>query len=116
MAKFVMNKRSKFNTDTQYYKDISVRLILRNYDNYGAVRFIINETNQNVWIPKKHLNEDCTIKDGENIDYVFRKAQTQLAYAGVWKAIPGIKRQTDVTENIVIHFNTGKSCDTEAIV
>lgn len=82
------------NFDTQYYKSIPLNLINRNYRNCNAKRFTINHTNQNVWIPNKHLQEDGTIVPGENIDYVFRKAQRQLELAGMYMAIPGIKRRT----------------------
>lgn len=80
------------NYGKQMYRSIPLRLINRKYDNYNAMRFVINDTNQNVWIPKKHLLPDGTIKPGENIDYVFRKSPNQLNYAGVTWAIPGIKR------------------------
>ena len=50
------------NYKTQYYKGIPLNLISRKYKNMKAKRFIINHTNQNVWIPNKHLKEDGTIK------------------------------------------------------
>lgn len=53
---------------------------------------MINHTNQNVWIPNIHLHEDGTIKENENIDHIFRKAQGQLIIAGITQPIPGIKR------------------------
>ena len=84
------------NFNTQYYKSIPLNLINRKYDNLKAKRFIVNHTNQNVWIPNKHLQEDGTIIPGEDIDYVFRKAQRQLELAGVYMPIPGIKRRTEV--------------------
>ena len=43
------------NYKTQYYKGIPLNLIYRKYKNMKAKRFIINHTNQNVWIPNKHL-------------------------------------------------------------
>jgi hypothetical protein len=67
----------------QYYKGIKLQLIKRKYDRFKAKRFAINGTNQNVWIPNKHLSEDGTIKPTENIDYVFLKARRQLELAGV---------------------------------
>ncbi|MGG1615319.1 hypothetical protein ACIFQM_24670 [Paenibacillus sp. NRS-1782] len=51
-------------------------------------------TNQNVWITDKHLRQDGTIKVGENVDYVFRKAQRQLELFGYTGQIPGIKRKS----------------------
>lgn len=82
------------NFATQYYKGIPLNLIDRKYGNRKAKRFVINHTNQNVWIPNKHLQEDGTIDPNEDIDYVFRKAQRQLELAGICQAIPGVKRRT----------------------
>ena len=48
-----------------------------------AKRFTLNNTNQNVWIPNKHLTPDGIIKEGEDLDYVFRKAKNQLRLAGI---------------------------------
>ena len=84
----------ELNTNIQYYKEIPLKLIIRNYLNYNAKRFTINNTNQNVWIPNKHLTEDGTIKKDENLDYIFRKAQNQLTLAGITQPIIGIKRRT----------------------
>jgi hypothetical protein len=72
------------NNKLQYYKTIPVRLILRkNYKYDKAKRFTLNETNQNIWIPNKHLMPDGTIIYGENIDYVFRKSWRQCNIAGI---------------------------------
>ena len=88
-----MAKGKKLNLQVQHYKGIPVRLIERkDYPFRKAKRFTLNGTNQNVWIPNKHLLEDGTIRPGENLDYVFRKAQNQLTYAGVTWAVPGIRR------------------------
>lgn len=76
----------------QEYKGIVIRLIDRYYGDSKAKRFTLGGTNQNVWIPNKHLQEDGTIIPGENLDYIFRKAQNQLKYAGYHQPIPGIKR------------------------
>lgn len=70
------------NFNIQYYKGLPLRLIDRNYTNYKAKRYVMNETNQNVWIPNKHLEDDGTIKENEDIDYVFTKSKKQLKYAG----------------------------------
>ncbi|MCY7486388.1 hypothetical protein [Paenibacillus alvei] len=78
----------------QFYKGIRLGLINRNYKGYAARRFTLGGTNQNVWIPCKHLEADGTIKSGENIDYVFRKAQRQLELAGYNDPIPGIKSKS----------------------
>ena len=95
------------NFDTQYYKGIPLNLIDRKYGNRNAKRFTINHTNQNVWIPNKHLQEDGTIVPGENIDYVFRKAQRQLELSGVYMSIPGIKRRTEVKHEEKSDENAG---------
>lgn len=74
----------KYNLVTQFYKHIPLRLIKRkDYSAKKAKRFIINETNQNIWIPNRHLEEDGTIKQGENLDYIFRKAKRKLEIAGI---------------------------------
>lgn len=86
--------KNKLNLQPQRYKGIRLQLIERGYGNRKAKRFTLNGTNQNVWIPNKHLHDDGTIKEGENIDYVFRKAQRQMEIAGYTQAIPGIKRKS----------------------
>lgn len=84
------------NFSIQYYKGIPLQLINRKYGDRNAKRFAINHTNQNVWIPNKHLTEDGTIVPGEDLDYVFRKAQRQLTLAGITEPIVGIKRRTTI--------------------
>lgn len=81
----------KLNFKTQIYKSIPIQLIDRKYGTRNALRYTINNTNQNVWIPKKHLMKDGTVKVGENIDYIFRKAKNQLNISGITWAIPAIK-------------------------
>jgi hypothetical protein len=66
----------------QYYRGVLLKLINRNYTGYKSKRFTLNNTNQNVWIPNKHLSENGSIKENENIDYVFRKASWHLELAG----------------------------------
>lgn len=89
------------NHQVQVYKGIALLLIKRSYDGYAAKRFTLNGTNQNVWIPNKHLLEDGTIKPNENIDYVFRKAQRQLELAGYTGSIPGIKRKSNTNKETI---------------
>ena len=90
-------KKVSYNFDFQYYKGIKLQLIQRGgYNNQLAKRFTLGGTNQNVWIPNKHLEDDGTIKESENLDYVFRKATRQLELAGYTGPIIGIKR-TNVT-------------------
>ncbi|QQZ58940.1 hypothetical protein JI735_19625 [Paenibacillus sonchi] len=85
------------NVAVQQYKGIELQLIKRNYTDYKAKRYTLGGTNQNVWIPNKHLEQDGTIRQGENLDYVFRKAQRQLELAGYNGPIPGIKRRSAET-------------------
>ena len=88
----------KLNLQPQHYKGIRLQLIERGYGKtMKAKRFTLNGTNQNVWIPNKHLQPDGTLIEGENIDYVFRKAQRQMEIAGYTQAIPGIKRKSVTT-------------------
>lgn len=82
------------NFNTQYYKGIPIRLIDRKYGERKALRYTINNTNQNVWIPLKHLDIEGNILVGENLDYVFRKSKRQLEIAGVIQEIIGIKKRT----------------------
>ncbi|ASA22336.1 hypothetical protein [Paenibacillus donghaensis] len=84
----------KLNCKDQHYKGIALTLLKRNYAGYAAKRYLLNRTSQNVWIPNKHLEPDGTIKPGEDLDYVFRKAQRQLELAGYTGSIPGIKRRS----------------------
>lgn len=74
---------NKMNYQTQYYKGIPLNLIKRKYGSRKAKRCVVNHTNQNVWIPNKHLEPDGTIRAGENIDYVFRQAKRKLEIAGI---------------------------------
>lgn len=65
------------------YKGVHLKLIKRkDYPFSKAKRFTLNNTNQNVWIPNKHLEEDGSLRAGQNIDYIFRKAKRQLEIAG----------------------------------
>lgn len=91
---FQLVEVKNINFDTQYYKGIPLNLINRKYGNRLAKRFVINNTNQNVWIPNKHLDSEGNIKYGENIDYIFRRSKRQLELAGITQAIIGIKRKS----------------------
>ncbi|MCA1012806.1 hypothetical protein [Halobacillus halophilus] len=73
----------KLNSKQQSYQGIPLRLIKRKYKHFKAKRFTINDTRQNVWIPNKHLDHDGTIKPGEDLDYIFRKAERKLELAEV---------------------------------
>lgn len=86
----------QLNTTVQFYRTIPLKLIDRkDYSAKKAKRFTINGTNQNVWIPNKHLLNDGTIRKGENLDYIFRFARNQLTYAGITWEIPGIRPLDD---------------------
>ena len=75
-----------------YYKGIRLALIPRkDYKHRQAKRFTLGGTIQNVWIPNKHLEPSGKLKEGENIDYVLRRATRQLELAGYTEPIPGIK-------------------------
>jgi len=49
-----------------------------------ASRFSINETNQNLWIPNKHLDDNGLIKAGQNIDYVIVSSHNQIRCSGLF--------------------------------
>lgn len=71
------------NLETQYYRGLPLRLINRkDYKHKNAKRFVINNTNQNIWIPNCYLLDDGTIKDNVDIMYIFRKAKRKLEIAG----------------------------------
>lgn len=71
------------NFNTQHYKGIPLRQIDRGYGKAKARRFVINHTNQNCWIPLKHLELDGTIKNNADIDYVIIGNKRQFELAGV---------------------------------
>jgi len=69
---------------TQYYEHVPLQLIPRkDYPMKAAKRFRINDTNQNVWIPNKHLERDGTLKPDQNLLYIFKRAKKQLELAKV---------------------------------
>ena len=71
------------NFEMQYYKGIPLKQIDRGYGSAKARRFVINHTNQNCWIPLKHLDPDGTIKQNQDIDYVVIGNKHQFKLAGV---------------------------------
>lgn len=86
-------KKPALNLEMQKYKGIPFRLINRAYGDMKAKRFTLNGSNQNVWIPNKHLLPDGTLRSGENIDYVFDQAPRQVQLANlVWQFEKGKKR------------------------
>lgn len=77
---------NKYNTDTQFYKNIPLKLIVYTETHFArlkAKRFTINGTNQNIWIPNQFLKEDGTICPDANLDFIFFKAKRQLECAGI---------------------------------
>jgi hypothetical protein len=79
------------NTNTQYYKGVPLRLIIRkDYHVLKARRYLLNETNQNVWVPCQYLEEDGTIK--ARADFVFIKSKRKFELAGISEAYKQFKR------------------------
>lgn len=79
-------KYNKYNTSTQIYKNVPLQLIVYTESHFArlnAKRFTINGTNQNLWIPNRYLEEDGTIKEGVDIDFVLYGSARQLKLAGV---------------------------------
>ena len=79
-------QKTKYNTDTQLYKNVPLELIVYTESHFArlnAKRFRINNTNQNVWIPNTNLEPNGTIKSNANIDWIFYKANRQLELAGI---------------------------------
>ena len=73
-----------YNINTQYYKNIPIKLIVRkDYPCMKAKRFILNNTNQNVWIPNKFLTNNGTLVDNVDLDWLFLKSHRQLEIAGI---------------------------------
>ena len=82
--------RATLYADVQYYKNVPLEQVIRTYKSNEDVRvdmrarrFTLNHTNQNVWIPCKHLDASGKLLPGENIDYVFLKSFNQCYYAGI---------------------------------
>lgn len=71
MMTYKKKPQTKLNLELQYYNEIPVRLIDRSYHGKNAKRFRLYETNQNVWIPNKHLAKDGTILPDQKLDYIF---------------------------------------------
>ncbi len=85
------------NFETQYYKGIPLTQIDRGYGQAKARRFTINHTNQNCWIPLKHLEPDGTIKPNQDIDYVIIGNKHQFKFAGVTIKFEVEKQKTPVS-------------------
>ena len=82
--------KSTLYADVQYYKNVPLEQVVRTYigskeNRYEmqARRFRLNHTNQQIWIPCKHLDAFGKLLPNQDIDYVFFKARAQCHYAGV---------------------------------
>lgn len=83
----------KYNTETQLYKDVPITQIVRqDYGTKKARRFVLNNSNQNVWIPNTYLEADGTLKAGVNIDFVFMKSKRKFELAGIPELYKPFKR------------------------
>lgn len=90
MAKKKKVPAIKRNFNEQYYKGVRLKLLgLTEYEfeKYKAKRYIIGADNsgQNIWIPNCYLQEDGTLKENINIDFVMKKAiyQKKFEYAEI---------------------------------
>lgn len=73
-----MKRKHSFNENIQYYRGIPLQLIVRyDYHTKAAKRFVLNGTNQNVWIPNKYLSEDGTIDPSADLDFVFNTSHAK---------------------------------------
>ena len=89
----------KLNRSLQFYKGLPLRLVDgRDYKHLKAKRYLINDTNQNVWIPNRHLEENGIIKHGENLDYIFVQSSRQLKLAGYELCFKPIQKQSTKEE------------------
>jgi len=81
------------NTNLQNYKGVPLRQIARkDYHVLKARRFILNDTNQNIWIPCQYLEKDGTIIPNVNIDFVFLKSKRKFKLAGISELYKQFKR------------------------
>jgi len=67
------------NRELQLYKHFKFRFM--GQITTQAARFTLFDTNQNIWIPRKHFDENLNLKEGENIDYVFSFGGTPIKLA-----------------------------------
>lgn len=75
----------EYNNKTQYYKGIPIKLIVyteKHFARLNAKRFMLGDpkANQNIWIPNAYLESNGTIKNGVNIDFIFKKAYCQKKF------------------------------------
>lgn len=75
----------EYNNNIQYYKDVPIRLIVyteKHFKRLKAKRFMLGDPkdNQNIWIPNCYLEPDGSLKNGVNIDFIFKKAYCQKKF------------------------------------
>lgn len=88
MTEIINDKKDEWNSlnrnfSMQSYKNIPFQQVDRGYGKAKARRFAINNTNQNCWIPLKHLELDGTIRDNQDLDYIIIGNKRQFELAGV---------------------------------
>ena len=68
---------------------------------------------QTIKVDAKHFKpeKECELKEGENIDYVFRRAPQCLVYAGYLEPIQGIVRRA--TLNMIIENEKKKQSESK---
>lgn len=77
-----MAKKKKFEKycqETQYYKGISLKLIVYTEQHFAALkakRFMLGDPkyNQNLWIPNIYLDETGRIQPWANLDWAMQQA------------------------------------------
>lgn len=83
--------RACIDTKDQFYKGIKLNCIVRrDYGFMKAKRFTLKAPIKMYGfrtIPNKHLEKDGTIKEGDNIDYVFIHNHRQCELAGINLAV-----------------------------
>jgi hypothetical protein len=61
------------NLKKQLYKDVVLTQCNRKYGNSKARRFYLYTTKQAIWIPCIYLEDNGTLKENANIDWLFQK-------------------------------------------
>lgn len=75
----------EYNNHTQYYKGVPIKLITytdKHFARLNAKRFILGDpkARQNIWIPNTYLEPNGSLKNGVNIDFIFKKAYYQKKF------------------------------------
>lgn len=69
------------NLNTQLYRNYQLRCM--NQITTKAARFSLFGTKQNIWIPRRHLDEKMNIKGKENLDYIFARTDVSNKLANI---------------------------------